>query len=222
MFKETGKDIGSKIGNYIEIDKRAWQSDQAKFMRIRVELQVDRPLQRVGHIANLDGERLWVTFKYERLPTICFLCGRIGHNDRHCPTCSDGQKKEHQYGDWLRANGNYKGSAEKVKPKNESNSQPNDGKEKTSSQTPSEDTSGPVVEYSGGTQKSDGRYGVGKSEKWGALGEEAGLSGQAACQLPRWDRSEKVTPTTQSKKYAHDFQKALIFLLDRRKRQDMG
>ena len=95
MFEETGKGIGSKIGNYIETDKRAWQSDQAKFMRIRVELQVDKPLRRGGHIANLDGERLWVTFKYEWLPTICFLYGRIGHDDRHCPTFSDGQKREH-------------------------------------------------------------------------------------------------------------------------------
>nr|POF04633.1 hypothetical protein CFP56_39167 [Quercus suber] len=128
-------------------------------------------------MANLDGERLWVTFKYERLLTICFLCGRIEHNDRHCPTFSDEQKREHQYRDWIRANGNYKGSVEKVKPRNESSNQSNDGKEKTRSQTPSEDTSGLVVEYNGGTQKFDGRYGVGNSEKWGAVGEEAGSSG---------------------------------------------
>lgn len=38
MSEETGKDIGSKIGNYIETDMRVWQSDQAKSIRIRVEL----------------------------------------------------------------------------------------------------------------------------------------------------------------------------------------
>lgn len=78
MSEETGKYIGCKIGNYIETDKRAWQSDQAKFMRIRVELQINKPLRRGGYITSLDGERIWITFKYERLPTICFICGRIG------------------------------------------------------------------------------------------------------------------------------------------------
>ena len=39
VSEETRKDIWCKIGNYIETNKRAWQSDQAKFIRIRVELQ---------------------------------------------------------------------------------------------------------------------------------------------------------------------------------------
>ena len=58
MSKETGKDIGCKIGNYIETDKRAWQFDQAKFMRIGVKLQINKPLRRGGYITSLDGERI--------------------------------------------------------------------------------------------------------------------------------------------------------------------
>ena len=42
MTEEIGRDIGSKIGNYVETDKRSWQVDQAKFMKVRVELQVDK------------------------------------------------------------------------------------------------------------------------------------------------------------------------------------
>ena len=74
-----------------------------------------------------------------------------------------------------------------------------------------------MAEYNGGTQKPDSRYGVGNSEKWGALGEEVGSGSQAACQLPRWDNSEKVTPTTQSEEYARDFRKALKFDLTEEK-----
>uniref|UniRef100_A0A7N2LHY1 Uncharacterized protein n=1 Tax=Quercus lobata TaxID=97700 RepID=A0A7N2LHY1_QUELO len=33
MTEEAGRDIGSKIGRVIEVDKRSWQADQAKFMR---------------------------------------------------------------------------------------------------------------------------------------------------------------------------------------------
>ena len=42
MTEEIGRDIGSKIGNYVETDKRSWQADQARFMKVRVELQVDK------------------------------------------------------------------------------------------------------------------------------------------------------------------------------------
>ena len=43
MLEETSKDIGNKIGNYVETDKRSWQSDQAKFLQIRVDFQIDKP-----------------------------------------------------------------------------------------------------------------------------------------------------------------------------------
>ena len=44
MSEDTGKDIGSKLGRYVETDTRSWHSDQAKFMRVWVELMVDKPL----------------------------------------------------------------------------------------------------------------------------------------------------------------------------------
>ena len=48
MIEDIGKDIGSKIGRVLEVDKRAMQADQAKFLRIRVEMQIDKPLRRGG------------------------------------------------------------------------------------------------------------------------------------------------------------------------------
>lgn len=89
MSQEAGKDIGNRIGKFIEVDKRSWQSDQAKFMRVRVDLEIDKPLRRGGYIISTDGERLWLSFKYERLPTICFICGKLGHVNKHCPTTID-------------------------------------------------------------------------------------------------------------------------------------
>ena len=73
-------------------------------MRVRVDLEIDKPLRRGAYIANSDGERLWLMFKYERLPTICFICGKLRHdNNKHCPTSNDWQSACHQYGDWLSA-----------------------------------------------------------------------------------------------------------------------
>nr|POE95177.1 uncharacterized protein CFP56_25294 [Quercus suber] len=62
MSKEVGRDLGSKIGEYIETDKRSWLSEQAKFMRIRVDLPINKPLRRGGNIINSDGEKYWVSF----------------------------------------------------------------------------------------------------------------------------------------------------------------
>lgn len=106
MAEDVGRDIGNSIGRFIEMDKRAIQSDQAKFMRIRVDLPIDKPLRRGGNIVGLDGEKFWVKFKYERLPTFCYYCGRMGHDDKHCHASLDTQSAERQYGDWLRAYGN--------------------------------------------------------------------------------------------------------------------
>ena len=105
MSQDVGEEIGSKLGNFIEVDRRSWQFNQAKFMRVRVELEIDKPLRRGAYIASSEGERLWLTFKYERLPIVCFICGKLGHDKKHCPTSGVWQTACHQYGDWLRAGG---------------------------------------------------------------------------------------------------------------------
>ncbi|XP_023906070.1 uncharacterized protein LOC112017848 [Quercus suber] len=38
MSDEVGRELGNNIGRFIEVDRRARQSDQVKFMRIRVDL----------------------------------------------------------------------------------------------------------------------------------------------------------------------------------------
>ena len=102
MSQEVGEDIGSKLGKFIEVDRRLWQSDREKFMRVCVELEIDKPLRRGAYIASSNGERLWITFKYERPPTVCFICGKLGHDNKHCPMSNVWQSACHQYGDWLR------------------------------------------------------------------------------------------------------------------------
>ena len=116
MFEEVGKEIGNKVGQTIEVDKRSWQDDQAKFMRIKVDLPIDKPLRRGGHIANAEGERSWVTFKYERLPTSCFTCGIMGHDNKYCQMNLDWQHANPQYGEWLRARSANKGGTNRMRP----------------------------------------------------------------------------------------------------------
>ena len=53
------------------------------------------------------GKELWVSFKYERLPNICYWCGYLNHDDRDFEAWieSEGSLKEedNQFGPWLQA-----------------------------------------------------------------------------------------------------------------------
>ncbi|CAN0881007.1 hypothetical protein LINGRAHAP2_LOCUS13972 [Linum grandiflorum] len=52
-------------------------------MRLRVKLDVRKSLLREKEVRK-PSSSIMVTFKYEKLPIFCFLCGRIGHIDRAC------------------------------------------------------------------------------------------------------------------------------------------
>nr|POE78874.1 hypothetical protein CFP56_69281 [Quercus suber] len=106
--EKIGRDIGNSIGNFMAADSKSWSSDQAKFMRIRVNIPLNRPLRRCGVVVNPEGEKFKVYFRYERLPVFCFLCGVMGHDERHCTSSERRTEELPQYGDWLRAQGGSK------------------------------------------------------------------------------------------------------------------
>lgn len=115
MSEEVGKNIGGKLGEVLEVDKCSLQIDQAKFIRIKVDLPIDKPLRKGGYINMEDGGRCWITFKYEQLPTFCFICGRLGHDNKHYLKGAIEQQQLRQYGDWLRAGGTTKSGSDKAK-----------------------------------------------------------------------------------------------------------
>ena len=55
------------------VDDLVMEGDQ--FVRIRVTLNISKPLCR-GKVITLDGGKdLWIPFKYERLPNLCYWWG---------------------------------------------------------------------------------------------------------------------------------------------------
>nr|POE76871.1 uncharacterized protein CFP56_58073 [Quercus suber] len=89
MTEKLGRHIGNNLSAFIIADTRSWSADQAKFMRIRVNIPIDKPLRRCGTVISLEGEATQILFRYERLPIFCYYCGVMGHDDRHCTTHSN-------------------------------------------------------------------------------------------------------------------------------------
>ena len=54
------------------------------FIKVRVVVDVTRPIYR-GRVVTLEnGKKTWVSFKYERLSNLCYWCGRLDHDDKDC------------------------------------------------------------------------------------------------------------------------------------------
>ena len=47
MTEKIGKEIGSNLGVFMAVDTRSWMLEQAKFMRIKVNLPLEKTLKKV-------------------------------------------------------------------------------------------------------------------------------------------------------------------------------
>lgn len=97
--------IGNYVGSFVKADPQNLNGGWKMYYRIRVVMDVEKPLKRRMKVKREGGEWTWVNFKYERLSTFCFVCGRMGHSDRDCGIVYANSDKviERSYGIWLRA-----------------------------------------------------------------------------------------------------------------------
>ncbi|MBA0628886.1 hypothetical protein Godav_023517 [Gossypium davidsonii] len=75
--------LGNFIGIFQEYDGSSLGKEIMNFMRIRVQIDIRRPLKRKKQVM-FKNKCSYVRFKYERLTLFCFYCGRLGHNDSFC------------------------------------------------------------------------------------------------------------------------------------------
>lgn len=99
------KSIGNYVGKYIQSDQKNFQSIWRQFLRIKVAINVLKPLKSQMRIKKTRGDWMWIKFKYERLPSFCFYCGIIGHSEKFCEALFDstGETGGRKYDASLRA-----------------------------------------------------------------------------------------------------------------------
>ncbi len=76
-------------------------------MRVQLRLDITKPIPRSRLVTFSAVRQMWVSFKYERLPWLCFGCGIIGHLERDCGSLpgngSGSSRGIQQYGPWFQA-----------------------------------------------------------------------------------------------------------------------
>ena len=84
MNEKIGVVLGEVIGDVEEIvtddGKLAW----GKYLTIKVSINVSNPLKRGKVLSVARQDKVLATFRYERLPDFCYVCGRLDHLKTDC------------------------------------------------------------------------------------------------------------------------------------------
>ena len=102
---KISQNISNYVGSFLEADENNFTGTWRTYLRIRLNMDIGKPLKYRMRIKKPDSEWLWVEFRYERLTTFCFICGCLGHIDRKCMKIYDylGGNVPKLYGSWMRA-----------------------------------------------------------------------------------------------------------------------
>ncbi|MBA0721501.1 hypothetical protein Golax_009039 [Gossypium laxum] len=106
MDRQVAMDVGKAIEELVAIDWRDRDGGWTEYIRLKVMIDVSKPLRRVVHLVSSDGAEIVCAIKYERLPTFCYICGLISHSTQKCDRKKEQSKSNDtsfQYGNWLRA-----------------------------------------------------------------------------------------------------------------------
>ncbi|CAH9122719.1 unnamed protein product [Cuscuta epithymum] len=102
---DNAERIGNFLGTFIKVDEHNFSKKWESFMRIRVRIDLGKPMKMKLFLQKEEGVKFCIKFRYEKLPSFCFLCGIEGHAESHCPHKRKGYETtgDKPFGPWLRA-----------------------------------------------------------------------------------------------------------------------
>ncbi|TXG46182.1 hypothetical protein EZV62_028316 [Acer yangbiense] len=106
MTKEMGEFLGQLIGELVDIDVGVTGECFGKYLRLKVAIDISKPLKRFLRLELVKGEKSILLLRYEKLPIYCFHCGFIGHSHQECSNKKVDDVRvsnvEFDFGPWLR------------------------------------------------------------------------------------------------------------------------
>ena len=77
------------------------------FIRVRVKVDISKPLCRGRVISLENGKEIQISFMYEQLSNLCYWCGSLTHDNRDCELWIESggtlPSEAQQYGAWIKA-----------------------------------------------------------------------------------------------------------------------
>lgn len=107
MKKTVAEMLGNYVGEVVRAHDKEEDSGNGRCMRVRVKVDINRPLCLGRKIGLAKGVKGWVSFQYERLPNFCYWCGIPNHGERDYEewlrTPTPQHEKTPEYGSCLKA-----------------------------------------------------------------------------------------------------------------------
>ncbi|KAL9669209.1 hypothetical protein QQ045_006752 [Rhodiola kirilowii] len=82
--KEYGEKLAGNIGRFVKVSQSELDGVRKRYVRVRVEVDVDKLLVDGFLLNRPNKDPLWVTVKYKRLPEGCSRCGMLDHRTEGC------------------------------------------------------------------------------------------------------------------------------------------
>ncbi|XP_074374683.1 uncharacterized protein LOC141715098 [Apium graveolens] len=104
MTETVGKQLCNFFGTVVQNDAKNNSSIWCEFMRLRIRLDMRKPLKMKKKIVRKDRTEVVVLCKYEKLGDFCFVYRLLSHTERFCKKKLDTGNKSttRDWGQWLR------------------------------------------------------------------------------------------------------------------------
>ena len=77
--------VGKGMGSLIQVEDCSGASKTFKsYLIILVNINVLEPLKLGFMLSRVEGDPIWISFRYGRLDLYCTTCGRIGYKNQNC------------------------------------------------------------------------------------------------------------------------------------------
>nr|XP_025692947.1 uncharacterized protein LOC112795221 [Arachis hypogaea] len=104
--KGLEKRIGETLGEVLDVGIFSIRSKEGSLLKIKVKLDITKPLRRVLKISGSNNIFTEFQLKYEHIGNFCYYCGSIGHEIKNCQQhledVATGKEIEEKWGGWLK------------------------------------------------------------------------------------------------------------------------